>query len=938
MVSPFQTATLVARPSYPNSIAWSHENLVAIASGHLITILNPALLFGPRGLITIPPIKPFPIGVVSREDLLTECLLPTCLSRDTRPCARSIAWSPLGLAPNSGCILAVCTTEGRVKLYRQPFIEYCAEWVEVIDITDLLFDHLVRSGFGEADLPFTKASCEEAAECQRESACGSHLKNSMLNKGHKRRWVEGLCVGFSEQGLLVKLSGESGSVTLDARSVRLAPLWNCGLNLWQVTIPKIEMEDLELAKVVKSKTKRFKENNLRRCSSVPKHQGKSDKQRSVNGTISEITARQYVSCNAMLSSTVVAWSPMLHLSSESDSSHLNSSPSDLSLLSVGGKSGKLSLWRIYEPQRYSIVHNDVSVNVSLVGLLQAHNKWITSICWKSLSTNGSNSQVALATGSSDGSVKVWLVDTERLLNSSESNNSSICLLKEVTSASSAPVSVLSLTASAESPEKMLLAVGRGSGSLEVWICDISNFKFQIIGSYDAHVQVVTGLTWAFNGHCLYSCSQDDSVRSWVIQGSSLYEAQIPSGSLGIRSSTDLPNVSDSCFGLAISPGNLVIAVVRGLDTELLNQMYQARSQKAAVEFCWIGGQQLESSSDKNLELGVETIPGISEREMACWESNMLWSLKQYQHLDNLLVVWDVIVALFAVEYSAQNYVQRILAKWLSSWFAGCDVGCSIEKILLYASRCLYKISTRQLHLLNIICRRFVLSGLKGDIPNVQAMLLEGVGVEDERLKLWIDILDISERELRERLVAFSFAFLLSQASSSTTIIPIDRQWLPAGIAQMEQWVAKNHDSVQDNLKILASKLEKLGKRLHSICGYVAEEQCKFCSASAPFDSPEIAFCVGVSCNTGVGQSHKLVRCAASMQLCPTTPLWYCVCCQRFVSELAPRSLFTLSELPIDLKSFMRSSSRQLALRPLCPFCGILLQRLQPEFLISPSPV
>ncbi|KAF5196037.1 Transducin/WD40 repeat-like superfamily protein, partial [Thalictrum thalictroides] len=194
----------------------------------------------------------------------------------------------------------------------------------------------------------------------------------------------------------------SGSVTLDARFVRLAPLWNCRQNLWQVTILNIEMEDLESAKVVNSKTKRLKKNSLRHCSSVSKHEGKLDKQRSENGTISEITARQYVSYNAMLSSTVVAWSPMLHLSSESDSSHLDSFPSYLSLLSIGGKSGKISLWRIYEPQRYSIVHNNVSVNVRFVGFLQAHNKWITSICWKSLSTNGSNSQVALATGSSDG--------------------------------------------------------------------------------------------------------------------------------------------------------------------------------------------------------------------------------------------------------------------------------------------------------------------------------------------------------------------------------------------------------------------------------------------------------------------------------------------------------------------------------------------------------
>ncbi|XP_042501155.1 uncharacterized protein LOC122079009 [Macadamia integrifolia] len=131
MASRFQAASLVASPSYPNSLAWSEENLVAVASGHLVTILNPALPFGPRGLINIPPAEPFPIGVIEREDLLTGCLMPTILSRDTRFCVRSISWSHPGLAPNSGCLLAVCTREGRVKLYRQPFCEFRAEWVEV---------------------------------------------------------------------------------------------------------------------------------------------------------------------------------------------------------------------------------------------------------------------------------------------------------------------------------------------------------------------------------------------------------------------------------------------------------------------------------------------------------------------------------------------------------------------------------------------------------------------------------------------------------------------------------------------------------------------------------------------------------------------------------------------------------------------------------------
>jgi len=29
------------------------------------------------------------------------------------------------------CLIAVCTSEGHVKIYRPPFCDYCAEWIEV---------------------------------------------------------------------------------------------------------------------------------------------------------------------------------------------------------------------------------------------------------------------------------------------------------------------------------------------------------------------------------------------------------------------------------------------------------------------------------------------------------------------------------------------------------------------------------------------------------------------------------------------------------------------------------------------------------------------------------------------------------------------------------------------------------------------------------------
>ncbi|GMP25008.1 hypothetical protein CsSME_00002071 [Camellia sinensis var. sinensis] len=200
----FQAAPLVASPSCPNAVAWSDENLVAVASGHLVTILNPATPFGPRGLVTISPTKPFPIGAIERKDLLSGCLLPTCLSRDPRPCVRSISWSPIGFAPNSGCLLAVCTTEGCVKLYRMPYCEFSAEWVEVLDISEMLYNYFASINFGESDIHNSDSefSDEQANQLSLEHGCIDNLPTSVLRREHKRRRQNALAVIDKESGNL----------------------------------------------------------------------------------------------------------------------------------------------------------------------------------------------------------------------------------------------------------------------------------------------------------------------------------------------------------------------------------------------------------------------------------------------------------------------------------------------------------------------------------------------------------------------------------------------------------------------------------------------------------------------------------------------------------------------------------------------------------------
>uniref|UniRef100_A0A5B6YNM7 Transcription factor IIIC 90kDa subunit N-terminal domain-containing protein n=2 Tax=Davidia involucrata TaxID=16924 RepID=A0A5B6YNM7_DAVIN len=887
--------------------------------------------FGPRGLITIPASKPFPIGVIEKKDLLSGCLLPTCLSRDLRPCVRSISWSPIGFASNSGCLLAVCTTEGCVKLYRMPFCEFSAEWVEVMDISEMLYNYLASIRFGELGVPSSEFSDEQASQLYIEHGHVDDLPISVLRKKYKRRRQNALAVINKDSGTL----GDQSSCSGNNRDANPGSTGKLITAFKEVAVFPHEGSSVEGVEIISDN---LKENNLHQIVSVPNTKVKPLKKIPVKCNLPLITADQYASRSAMLSSLVVAWSPILQLTSGIGPVLPNNLPNCCSLLAVGGKSGKISFWRILEPQCYSVMHSRDPTAGLLVGLLQAHNTWITTIGWALYMSDALNSQLLLATGSSDGSVKIWLGHSGELLKSSEVNHAPFSLLKEVITCDSVPVSVLSLIVPRQSSRKMLLAVGKGSGSFEVWICNISANKFDRAGSYDAHDHIVTGLAWAFDGCCLYSCSQDNSVRSWILQGNSLCEVPIPSNTLGVKSSTDVPNVFDSCFGLAVSPGNLVLVVARSFDADLLNPMYQVRTQKAAVEFFWIGGQQLNNSYDRYPEFEVEAYPGFPEKELVYWEHNFLWSLNQYEHLDKPLVVWDVIAALMAFKQSSPKYVEHILNKWLVSYL-GSQLGLSTAKILSHASRFLSNITSRQLHLLNIISRRLVLTKLKADKINSKQQNLEGLCDAEEELPLWMELLLSSERELRERLVGFSFSVVLSLVSHSLTNYCKFGYWHPVGLAQMEQWVSLNHDHLQDHLKLLASEVGKLDKsRLSSRCEYAAEEHCSYCSASVPFESTEAAFCRGVKCDDGVGQSHKLGRCAVSMQVCPTTPLWFCVCCQRWASKLAPHTLFTMSKYPSDIKSSTDSSTLEVFTIPFCPFCGILLQRLQPEFLLSASPV
>ncbi|XP_045786388.1 uncharacterized protein LOC123881706 isoform X1 [Trifolium pratense] len=847
--SPLQSAMLMGSPCFPNAIAWSQDNLIAVASGNLVTILRPDLPNGPRGLIKVLPREPLIVGFVHKKDVVSGCLMPTSLYRDDKPVVQSISWSPLGMAANSGCLLAVCTSEGHVKVYRPPFCDFCADWIEVVDITERLFEYLQCTEFKGVGVPSSDFSeVPSIRPCLQKNALA-----------------------------------QANSITPNDELLE--------------EVPENQLSPL-------------------------------------------ISADEYAFRSAMLYSLVVSWSPLLRVASEFYPDP-NTSAS-VSLLAVGGKSGKISFWRFYQPDCYTIEESKTPTAVKFVGFLQAHDSWITTMSWLLFAFDSSIPLIILATGSSDGSVKVWLGDNDKLLKSSEVDQTSFLLLNEVITVNAVPVSVLSVTVHVQYPSKMLLAIGKGSGSIEIWLCDISSREFDKLGSYDAHYYAVTGLAWAFGGRFLCSCSQDNLLCGWILHERRLEEmttfSEMPRSNDSTGPSRD---AFDSCFGVAVSPGNLVVATVHCFDVVKLNRMYEGRILRAAIEYLWIGGLQVDVWLKSPSPCYIEELPSFPEKELTYWAANIIWSLNQYQCLDKPLVFWDIIAALLAFKDNKSKYVEYLVIKWLSLSYLGSRTNLPPEEVLSRVISRLSDVPSRLLHLLNIMCRRVMLAHLDADqitTINSKDHNLEGVcPVIEEQMSNWIKILLGSERELRERHVGFSFSAVKTTKSHLKAPPSQPGHWYPVGLAQMEQWVALNKEQIRDQLKLIASKVTH-GKSRFATKRCSAVESCSYCSASVPFESPEFGFCQSKKRSNDNVKPHKLSRCAVCMEVCPSSPLWFCVCCHRSVFRLAPEPLFRMSSFCLDSDSSNRTSSDAVSSKPLCPFCGILLQRKQPDFLLSPAPV
>ncbi|GBG75477.1 hypothetical protein CBR_g20108 [Chara braunii] len=193
-------------PVFPNCVKWSEENLLAVSTGHIINILNPALLSGPRGYVSCSHGEILDIGKVKLEDLHAPSLLPTRLSKEDKVLIRCADWSPQGCSPSGGCLLAVCTSDHQLKVYRSPHLELRAEWVEVLDLGQVYFKHCGASCFEEAkplasvyekdelllppEVEWVQSSPKEKTSCKKPDPKSNKTGEDRPRRGGRRRKQE----------------------------------------------------------------------------------------------------------------------------------------------------------------------------------------------------------------------------------------------------------------------------------------------------------------------------------------------------------------------------------------------------------------------------------------------------------------------------------------------------------------------------------------------------------------------------------------------------------------------------------------------------------------------------------------------------------------------------------------------------------------------------
>ena len=122
MASGSDVVETLGRPEYPAAVQWSEDNLIAVAAGPTVSILNPSRVSGPRGSTPLPessldlcqvdgyPLTPEKSIAYASAYMRTRgmCSQRTSQLASSKLGIRSICWSPVGCdVPGNALLISI---------------------------------------------------------------------------------------------------------------------------------------------------------------------------------------------------------------------------------------------------------------------------------------------------------------------------------------------------------------------------------------------------------------------------------------------------------------------------------------------------------------------------------------------------------------------------------------------------------------------------------------------------------------------------------------------------------------------------------------------------------------------------------------------------------------------------------------------------------------
>eukprot|EP00850_Spirogloea_muscicola_P003321 SM000013S26490 [mRNA] locus=s13:588608:603181:- [translate_table: standard] len=666
---------------------------------------------------------------------------------------------------------------------------------------------------------------------------------------------------------------------------------------------------------------------------------------------------------------------------------------EASFLATGYKSGRCVLWRITGPRPSMLNQDRQWPGVERWATLGAHCSWVSALAWAPQVTlaaaegcKSADKPALLASGGSDGSVRLWAVSTSSM---KDTHQHPCVLLHEILASDSVPVTSLMLASQARNTpadatsshqastaEACQAAVGKGGGQVVIWQEGVDASPPVVIWPAGrVHWQAVTDLAWSTSGCKLYSCSQDNFLHCWRV-GPDLAEpltfpdwSSLQGWQAAPRAEFQLlESMLLGYYGIAASPNSLALAAVRGVIPETLEPMYQRRLHKGALQLHWVGGcMTADTQAEPAPSVGISSCMQAVSAALA----NLLEGGVP-------LVTWDITQAIMHLGRSCWGVLMR---DFLNLLLLGASV--LTDEAALHAS-------CRALQLANVLCRTFVAAVEDGDMPvkgifaadgerqegvNGKASAVELVNDQQdevahltEEATQWRKFLSASEAELQQRICLYTLRCYVERATTGTDVVngeaklaaseaggethskPLRSNRLASELAETVStadlcsrkatalalcWTSQNRLQARSSLVEVAATARRL------LNDQDMEEACPICRAPVPFLSPDKAACSPTAEAPGDAQqrpSHRLQRCMVSLQLCDGPLLWRCRCCQRRAAIATPRvlagsslSMADLLALPKDVLAAASSGAS-----PICLFCGLIMHRMLPETLLTPT--